>query len=215
MSINETHHSIPPSPELVDSFDRSDITAHLKNLGSMDSTALVHMLLPHRLLPNHDPAGYLISVHNSQTDDISEIRSSYDLGVTFGRSLAHSFHRDKGILPVVSDFDASNKKMVDTYLARSRKIPVSELIRNSGRTHADIYRAAEIFKLRCIMVVPHLMMEPNDVTRGCHDYFSIIRLLETDKQEQQKVLRLSLGHISLWQKFSSVSALFNPAHKVS
>ena len=177
-------------PDYASRLDRSSILHHLDIISSLDKNGLSNTLAPHRELPIYDPASYIIS-HNGATE-------TYSLGVVFARSLVKTTLPEDYSLPVISEFDETKKQLVDNYLRYSERISAEYLIRNGSILHADIYKAIDLFAKRCEVIVPALMLDGSEqLMRGCHDYLSVLALLESHQSTESRVMRSALGKLSL------------------
>ncbi|HVW23539.1 MAG TPA: hypothetical protein VHB51_03620 [Candidatus Saccharimonadales bacterium] len=192
--------------ELVRLLDHDVIYGHLETISQMDQRLLLATLVPHRDLPGFDPAGYIIARHNQDANLDAGLRTTYDLGVVFGRSLLRYASTGNMELPVVSgELDPDKQRLIDDYLAASKHTTVPNLTRNEVRLNAELYEAINLFAKRCETIVPHLMLSGRDeLRRGFHDFLSVVTLLETDTAAQASTLRRLLGRISLSQRFRSV-----------
>jgi hypothetical protein len=193
---NSSHQ--PAGLELL---SRGVIQEHMEEISELDRHALLDVLVPHRRLPDYDPAGYVIKAHDESraTAKGVEVHDSYDIGVAFGRSLmvkAAGKHPDANLPVVDSELNPEKQKLVDEYLRRARSTRLSRLLRNDREMHPDIQEAAGLFAQRCQVVIPDKMLDkPEPLLRGLHDYLSVIDILEST--EERLHLRKRLGGIML------------------
>lgn len=185
----------------------------LADFSGLDRRALLDTLVPHRDLPDHDPAGFIIAYHHDAQAKITgsaesiddeavslvDVDSSYDLGVVFGSSLLRRAMPEGQTLPVISeDFNPDKKQVVVKYLDKSRNQPLKRLISHDSHDNKNLTKALELFAEKCKVIVPDLMIDgEEELQRGLHDYLSVITLLEISKDQQATTLRRVLGHFSL------------------
>jgi hypothetical protein len=185
------------NPERGALIAREDIEEHLALLSVLDRSALLNTLIPHRTLPEHDPARHIIDHHAAELQgDKPMLRSSYDLGVVFGRSLLmRRTVRDQTFLPpVITDFDEEKKQLINRYLQASSHKDVYELVNFDADFNGYLERAVDLFCHKCELVVPDLMLDgEGEVLRGVHDYFSVVSLLESQREAQRSLLHRRLG----------------------
>lgn len=176
--------------------DRELIEAHLAQFSTLDRTGLLNTLIPHRTLPEHDPARYVIEHHrHDHQHETPAVQSSYDLGVVFGRSLLQQALTLSGHLPpVITRFDEEKKDLVDRYLNQAVRKNVKDLTTFDKDFNHHLRRAIDLFCARCEVVVPDLLLDGNDeVVRGVHDYLSVVTLLETQADQRKSSLKRRLG----------------------
>lgn len=184
-------HSGLPLP-----LDRELIETHLAQFSTLDRHGLLDTLVPHRTLPEHDPARHVIESHRLDHDnEPATLQSSYDLGVVFARSLYQKALQESDHLPpTISDFDEDKKALVDHYLAQTSRKDVKELTAFDQDFNAYPRRAVDLFCARCEVVVPDLLLDGNDeVARGSHDYLSVVSLIETHAENRSQSLKRRLG----------------------
>lgn len=207
----ENRRSYPES--VLDSLTYEVIGDHMQDLTTLDGLALRETLVPHRGLPTYDPAGYLIAYRDlispksfdryvvfGQEDTYVDLKSGYDLGVVFASSLLKRVQRTTGVLPLVisEELDPDKKKLIETYLHASDKLSVKKLTGNDSRTNKALSEGLEQFLDHCRLVVPELVgNDGEELKRGCHDFLSIVALLEAGTDNQERVLKRYLGQSSL------------------
>lgn len=207
MGIDQASTPMPPHGPLGPGLlTRGVIERHLEDIGALDRQALLDILVPHRYLPPEDPAAYIIKQHDAGKETVSgiAIKTSYDLGVAFGRSLmVKAAEQAAATLPVVSRFNEEKKRAIDDYLRRSWRTPLAKLRRYDSELSPYIGRAAELFAQRCEVVIPSKMLDgPEELLRGLHDYLSVVDLLESSSRSQTRrrlggFMLLEPIHISL------------------
>lgn len=206
---------LPAESDVLSSITTDMLRQHLGELSELDRRALLDTLIPHRHLPTYHPAGYIIAYHDAllgkdappdpDAGDLEakvDVSSSYDLGVVFGCSLYAKTLKDGKAVPPITDFNQQNLSLVETYLEKSHHQTVKKLGSNDNKNLAN---ALDVFIARCRTVVPDLVFDESDageLRRGCHDYLSIVALLEADQSQQPSLLRRFLGRSSILQLFS-------------
>jgi len=195
MAINHASDPTPPQkPTGLQLLNREVIEQHLDDISTLDRQALLDILVPHYYLPPEDAAAYVIKQHDAskETENGIAIKTSYDLGVAFGRSLmTKAASTAEATLPVVTDFDKDKKTFIDDYLRRSTRAPIQKLLRYDDELSPFIGRAAELFARRCEVVIPSKMLDGRDeLLHGLHDYLSVIDLLESSGRRSQARRRL-------------------------
>lgn len=201
MSIDhgrETPENFSPGDGILGLLKYDVLQAHLEEISHLDQTALMTTLLPHRHLPSFDPAGYVIAHHSLEPQEHIQVNSTYDLGVVFASSLFERARSKDQLKPVVSEFDAEKRQVVDEYLLAAANTPVDILIRKDDPAVKYINNAVNLFAHRCKVIVPHLMLDGKEALfRGAHDYLSVVSLLEAPKEYQRLVFGRALGRLSL------------------
>ncbi len=204
--VAEQYELSGPEPSLASLHLLSDavLKEHLGLMSSLDRNGLLNTLVPNHVLPLEDPARALIEFnHKGDSQDRVDIETGYDLGVVFGRQLAklaeaQGLSQDY-LLPVISPDDENRKKLVESYLNRSKERPLKRLILNDNDLNINLPWAIDAFSRRCELVCPDKMLANGreQVQRGVHDYLSVITLLETPSGFQKNQLRRQLGAIGL------------------
>jgi hypothetical protein len=185
----------------------------MEDIVHLDRSAMLDELVPHRYLPDYDPAAYVIRANNESnaTEKGVAVHTSYDLGVVFGRSLmAKAAKRAGALLPIIDDESSTAKRMaVDRYLQRSTRTPLQKLLRHDDKIHPDIPDAGEAFAQRCRVVLIDKVFRREDLEslrRGLHDYLSVIDILEAPDNERSHIRR-RLGGVMLVGLFMGFGTL--------
>jgi hypothetical protein len=100
---------------------------------------------------------------------------------------------------VVSEFNDTRKQLVDSYLQEANRLHAAGVAYCEEQLHPDLHRAVVLFSQRCSVIMMHIMIDgEGEVLRGCHDYLSVVALLEapTD-QSANRLLLQSLGRVGL------------------
>ena len=187
---------------------------HAHSFEAMNGLAIRNTLIPYRGLPLHDPAGYIIAYHQiinpkggdvlafavaiENEEAITDINSSYDLGVVFASSLLRA-HMPSGTMPVISSFDGDRSvhNLIESYLHGSMKRSIKKLTSNSDLIHPELDSAVEIFLTHYQKVEPTFLQDDADeVRRGCHDFLSVVALLE----DGPSLLRQYLGRTGVLRR---------------
>jgi len=216
VSSPETSQSVAgePDPNIMGLLTLVVLKQQLADFSGLDRRALLDTLVPHRDLPSHDPAGFIIAYHHdtqqqaaSLVEDeaavapagLVEVDSSYDLGVVFGSSLLRRALPEGHTIPVISeDFNPDKKYLVVKYLDKSKHQPLKRLTSHDSHDNKNLAKASELFAEKCKLIVPDLMIDgEEELQRGLHDYLSVVTLLEISKEQQANTLRRALGHFSL------------------
>ena len=169
---------------------RELVEEHLAVLSVLDRGALLNTLVPHRTLPDEDVGGYIIKNSQQTTKPSTEfdIRTAYDLGVVFARSLMIKIARRDGsyLLPIIGKEDVQKKELIDTYLSEARRTPITKLISYDSSLSPYLEQAIGLFYKKCEVTIPDKVLDgPEVLRRGIHDYFSVISLIEAEGREQQ------------------------------
>jgi hypothetical protein len=185
--------------EIYDFFTPDVLRQQLEDISYLDQHALLDTLVPHRQLPTFDPAGYILAQRERISDDKVNVKTSYDLGVVFGRSLLDRALPKDLDHPVVSEFNDARKQLVDSYLQDANRLHSAGVAYYEEQLHPDLHRAIALFSQRCSVIMPHIMFDGEaDVLRGCHDYVSVVALLEAPtEQSANRLLLQSLGRVGL------------------
>ena len=200
-------HALEIQPRMVDLLTPEAIHKHALMLSQLDSSTLLETLVPHRNLPEYDPARYLIDVHDSHGRADAPIGSLYALGVVFGRSLLAQAAREQvDYIPVAIsvDFNRHKSELVDDYLSWSSHRKVAALLYGDPR-FAAVLGSLRQFTQHCKKMLSGLDRQGTaELIKGAHDYLSVVRLLEAKEDEEMDVLMQRLGFL---QRFAGKVSL--------
>ena len=202
-------HRLEIQPNMVDLLTPETIHTHALMLSQLDRLSLLETLVPHRHLPEYDPARYLIDAHEARSNPNEPISSLYALGVVFGRSLISQAAREESSYrPIVIsvDFNPHKAELVDDYLSWASRRKFAALLHGDPR-FVVVLSSLRQFTQHCKQEFPDLDRQGTaELIKGAHDYLSVVRLLEADESEEMGILMQRLGFL---QRFAGKVSLRN------